>query len=150
MIYEASLWSSYLTGGFSIQIIMTSHECHGVSNPLVTCGFPSQRARNMESFAWHNAIIWKVFLGLQIHHSGGIRLTLFTSLWPSDAIWQQRSGLTLAQVMTCWLRASGHYLNQYFGVRQSAKWVRPSLFFFFFSLPESMLTYHQWCYVALN
>ena len=34
------------------------------------------------------------------------------SLWPSDAIWRQRSGSTLAQVMACWPMAPGHYLKQ--------------------------------------
>ena len=33
-------------------------------------------------------------------------------LGPSDAIWQQRSGSTLAQVMACCLTAPSHYLNQ--------------------------------------
>ena len=37
---------------------------------------------------------------------------LFNSLWPSDAIWQQRSGSTLAQVMAYCLTAPSHYLNQ--------------------------------------
>ena len=36
----------------------------------------------------------------------------FNSLWPSDAIWRQRSGSTLAQVMACCLTAPSHYLNQ--------------------------------------
>ena len=34
------------------------------------------------------------------------------SLWPSNAIWQQRSGSTLAQVMAWCLKAPSHYLNQ--------------------------------------
>ena len=34
------------------------------------------------------------------------------SLWPSDAIWQQWSESTLAQVMACCLMAPSHYLNQ--------------------------------------
>ena len=34
------------------------------------------------------------------------------SLSPSDAIWRQRSGSTLAQVMACCLTAPSHYLNQ--------------------------------------
>ena len=34
------------------------------------------------------------------------------SLWPSDTIWRQRSGSTLAQVMACCLMAPSHYLNQ--------------------------------------
>ena len=38
--------------------------------------------------------------------------TPLNSLWPSDTIWQQRSGSTLAQIMACCLTASGHYLNQ--------------------------------------
>ena len=36
----------------------------------------------------------------------------FNSLGPSDAIRQQRSGSTLAQVMACCLTAPSHYLNQ--------------------------------------
>ena len=35
------------------------------------------------------------------------------SLWPSDAIWQHRSGSKLDQVMACCPRAPSHYLNQY-------------------------------------
>ena len=34
------------------------------------------------------------------------------SLWRSDAIWQQGSGSTLAQVMACCLMAPSHFLNQ--------------------------------------
>ena len=34
------------------------------------------------------------------------------SLWHSDAIWRQRSGSTLTQVMACCLTAPSHYLNQ--------------------------------------
>ena len=34
------------------------------------------------------------------------------SSWPSDPIWQHRSGSTLAQVMACCLMAPSHYLNQ--------------------------------------
>ena len=33
-------------------------------------------------------------------------------LGPSDAIWRQRSGSTLAQVMACCLTVPSHYLNQ--------------------------------------
>ena len=38
---------------------------------------------------------------------------LVNSVWPSDTIWRQRSGSTLAQVMDCCLTAPSHYLNQY-------------------------------------
>ena len=37
---------------------------------------------------------------------------LVNSLWPSDAICQQRSWWTLAQVMACCLTASNQHLNQ--------------------------------------
>ena len=33
-------------------------------------------------------------------------------LWPNYAIWRQRSGSTLPQVMACCLMAPSHYLNQ--------------------------------------
>ena len=36
----------------------------------------------------------------------------FNSLWPGDAIWQQGTMSTLAQVMACCLTAPSHYLNQ--------------------------------------
>ena len=47
-------------------------------------------------------------------HNKALQLTvaLFNSLWPSDAIWQHRSGSTLAQIMACCLTAPSHYLNQ--------------------------------------
>ena len=38
--------------------------------------------------------------------------THVNSLWHSDAIWQLRSGSTLAQLMVCCLTAPSHYLNQ--------------------------------------
>ena len=43
-----------------------------------------------------------------------LKLCLFciNSLWPSDAIWRQGCGSTLAQVMACCLTAPSHYLNQ--------------------------------------
>ena len=36
----------------------------------------------------------------------------FNSMRPSDAIWRQRTGSTLAQVMACCLTGPSHYLNQ--------------------------------------
>ena len=38
--------------------------------------------------------------------------TSLNSLWPSDAIWQHRSGSSLAEVMACCLAASSHYQSQ--------------------------------------
>ena len=44
------------------------------------------------------------------------------SLWPSDAIWWQRSGSTLNQVMACCLSAPSHYLNQYWLIIKAVLW----------------------------
>ena len=41
-----------------------------------------------------------------------IRLHRVNSLWPSDTIWCQGLGSTLAQVMACCLTVSSQYLNQ--------------------------------------
>ena len=44
--------------------------------------------------------------------SGSVKTKSVNLSWPSDAIWRQRSGSTLAQVMACCLTAPSHYLNQ--------------------------------------
>ena len=46
----------------------------------------------------------------------------FNSLRPSDAIWRQRSGWTLAQVRACCLTAPSHYLNQYWLIICEVQW----------------------------
>ena len=51
-----------------------------------------------------------------------IRRHLFNSLWPSDTIWRQRSGSTLAQVMACCLTAQSHYLNQCWLIISGVQW----------------------------
>ena len=47
---------------------------------------------------------------------------MINSLWPSDAIWRQRSGSTLAQVMACCLTAPSHYLNQCWLIIREVQW----------------------------
>ena len=47
---------------------------------------------------------------------------LLNSLWPSDTIWRQRSGSTLAQVMACCLMAPSHYLNQCWHISSKVEW----------------------------
>ena len=44
------------------------------------------------------------------------------SLWPSDTIWRQRSGSTLAQVMACCLTAPSLYLNQCWLIISEVQW----------------------------
>ena len=48
--------------------------------------------------------------------------TFFNSLWPSDTIWQHKSGSTLAQVMACCLTAQSHYLKQCWLIISKVKW----------------------------
>ena len=56
---------------------------------------------------------WQFFI-FQVWTTGFLQVIKCTinSLWPSDAIWRQRTGSTLAQVMACCLMAPSHYLNQ--------------------------------------
>ena len=51
------------------------------------------------------------------------------SLRPSDAIGQQRSGSTLAQVMACCLMAPSHYLNQCSLLISDILWHSPQINF---------------------
>ena len=46
----------------------------------------------------------------------------FNWLWPNDAIWRQRSGSTLAQVMACCLTAPSHCLNQCWLIISKVLW----------------------------
>ena len=46
----------------------------------------------------------------------------FNSLGPGDAIWQQRSGSPLAQIMACCLMAPSHYLNQCWLIINEVLW----------------------------
>ena len=39
-------------------------------------------------------------------------VVLINSLWPSDDIWRQRGGSTLAQLIACSLAGPSHYVNQ--------------------------------------
>ena len=47
------------------------------------------------------------------------------SFWPSDAIWQHRSGSILAQVMTWCCQAPSHYLNQCWLIIYGVLWYSP-------------------------
>ena len=61
---------------------------------------------------------WPSFFSTGIFVINGVN-----SLWPSDAIWRQRSGSTLAQVMACCLKASSHYLNQCWLIISRVQWL---------------------------
>ena len=55
-------------------------------------------------------------------HSGGYSWECINSLWPRDAIWRQRSGSTLAQVIAWCLTAPSHYLNQCWLIIIEVQW----------------------------
>ena len=44
---------------------------------------------------------------------------------PSDAIWKNRSGSTLAQVMSCFLTAPSHYLKRFWLIIKGVLWHPP-------------------------
>ena len=44
------------------------------------------------------------------------------SMWPSDTMWWQRSGSTLAQVMACCLTVPSHYLYQCWLIFSEVQW----------------------------
>ena len=51
--------------------------------------------------------------------------TFVNSLWPSDAMWRQRTGSTLAQVTACCLTAPSHYLIQCWLIMNLVLWHPP-------------------------
>ena len=110
-------------------------------NPLVTSGFPSWRpvTRIFDVFfdlhlnkqlSKHSRCRWFEILLCSLWHHRNEMCTHFcyalfkvfrsvqgeyimlNTLWPSDAIWQCRSGSTLAQIMAYCFMAPSHYLNQ--------------------------------------
>ena len=64
----------------------------------------------------------RILLNPMYQCRGHISLAQFNSLWPSDAKWRQKSGSTLAQVMSCCLTAPSHYLNQCWLIISKVQW----------------------------
>ena len=62
------------------------------------------------------------FLFAVLHH-------MVNSLWPSDIVWHHGSGSKLAQIMTCWLTAPSHYLNQCWIIINQVLWHSPKTIF---------------------
>ena len=69
---------------------------------------------------------WAFCSGVNVLNSNICHISIFwtcvNSLWPSDVIWRQRSGSTLAQVMACCLTAPSHYLNQCWLIISEVQW----------------------------
>ena len=54
-----------------------------------------------------------------------IKMWLINTMWPSDTIWWNITGSTLAQVMACCLTASSHYPNQCWLLISEILWHSP-------------------------
>ena len=85
-----------------------------VSIGLVNCLAPNRHRANDDPLYWHK----EQFCCSRMDFFNCKRMRLgqedcqVNSLWSNDAIWRQRSGSTLAQVMACCLTAPSHHLNQ--------------------------------------
>ena len=114
-------WFDVLTK-LSVEIHTCFRDSHPTFNPLRPNNFC------MDQWAWsvliqgtclapsHYLKQWNVvncYLKDELQwRSNGNTIFSFNALRPSDAIWQHRSGSTLAQVMACCLTAPSPYLNQ--------------------------------------
>ena len=72
--------------------------------------------------AWISNYIHVQQRDLITHPCPNFSSSLVNSLRLSDAIWWQRSGSTLAQVMACCLMAPSHYLNQCWLIISEVLW----------------------------
>ena len=68
-----------------------------------------------DSFPYNWACVQRI-------HLKSSRQIKFNSLWPHDAIWQQRSGSTLAQEMAWYMTVPNHYLNQCWPIISEVIW----------------------------
>ena len=87
---------------------------------IVNCTLRNKIQWNSNCILFHSRkYIWKCRLQNGIHFVPG---RWINSLWPSDTIWWQISGSTLAQVMACCLMAPSHYLNQCWLIISEVQW----------------------------
>ena len=111
-----------------LEFSVTNHPSHFLWNTLIYSLKPNERffffkkKANLPS-SLHCCLPYMFLVSLYLlailsPNGYSIKIHVFygvislNSLWPSDAIWQQRSGSTLAQVMACCLMAPSHYLTQ--------------------------------------
>ena len=104
--------------------------CCGLS-PLKCMTIKAKHSKTIPCFAWlyemyvvgywNRKIITPAALSLMRMCLSSI-LSPSISFWPSDAIWRQRSGSALTQVMACCLTAPSHYLNQCWLIISEVQW----------------------------
>ena len=101
------------------------------------CGINAKDPSGLDSDRWiphsrccENPARAKALAGFSRHLSAGFTdlnpaprgLSLYNSVWSSDAIWCHKSGLTLGQVMACCLPVPSHYLNQCLLITSMVHW----------------------------
>ena len=69
-------------------------------------------------WTYDGLVYWCIYVSLGLNELSAA----FNSWRPSDAIWQHRSGSTLAQAMACCLTAPSHYLNQCWLIISEVQW----------------------------
>ena len=104
LVFVGKIWKYFLCQN---SLIRWSKKCH---MPWVT----------VTSFT-ETFNLWLIKLPL-IYYLVKLKLTNLDSLWPSDAIWWQKSGSTLVQVMAWCLTPSSHYLNQCWLIVSDVQW----------------------------
>ena len=118
------IWKCCLENGshfVSVSMCQYDHNRRNMFNifPWITCIYCQWWLPSL-NFLFSKIRRWDMLL---CEHKQFIPCIHFiNSLWPSDTIWWQRSGSTLAQVMACCLSAPSHYLNQCWLIISEAQW----------------------------
>ena len=89
---------------------------------LQSCTKPSMCPTKYRPTLWYLMFISKKIQQFCTKPSVYTEWLIFNLLWPSDAIWRQRSQSTLAQLMACCLTAPSHYLNQRWLIISEFQW----------------------------
>ena len=97
--------------GLEMQRAKASFSSYG--NDLVSPSYSGISTRKVEDRWWLcKGCRCSEIMPLGIPSAISLPTIEINSLWPSDAIWRQRSGSTLIQVVACYLMAPSHYLNK--------------------------------------
>ena len=106
-------------------IILKIFQCHDVFMYPVFAKQSSPAYFAVFTYTYWNGLeqIWEDMCHSPMASRAIINTTSqFNSLGSSDAIWWQKSGSTLTQVMACCLTAPSHYLNQCWLIISKVEW----------------------------
>ena len=124
-VFENVIWE------MATYYITVSSLAHGI-----VCSAPTWRSKaELLSTGLTGTIVYEIWTKIQ--------KISFNSLCPSDTIWRQRSGSTLARVMACCLAAPSHYLNQFYNsILRSPRgqWVNKTYFDMLLPRPQFMFS----------